>query len=79
MRYDNGGTLKNYFVQISQTLQNKGLSRLYQKPQRLWNIVLLVCKQIWKVLRLSWSNVGYWAGRNGLATGINEHKKWGYE
>jgi hypothetical protein len=47
--------------------------------QRLENIVLLICKRIWRVWLLSWSNVGYWARGQGLAMGINEHKILRYE
>ncbi len=42
--------------------------------QRLWTIFLLICKGFWKVLLRSWLNVGYGAGRERIAVGINEHK-----
>jgi hypothetical protein len=44
MRYDNGGTLKDNFVQISQTLQKTKGSAGHIMSQRLGNVVLFLCK-----------------------------------
>jgi hypothetical protein len=74
MRYDNGGTLKKYFVQISQTLQNKGLSRSYQCPRGLRTLFSLSVSVSGKYGCCPGQTWGVGQEGQGLAMGINEHK-----
>jgi hypothetical protein len=74
MRYDNGGTLKNYFVQISKPCRIKELSRLYSCPRGWGTLFSLSVSVSGKYGCCPGQTWGVGQEGQGLAMGINEHK-----